>query len=88
MARPESARLSLSGTLGGTAIPRLGAVSSEPRGLFVSRAASPAIPGPGLHRIVELRFFGGVPEQDIARLLGVSARTVERTWKGELITGF
>lgn len=35
---------------------------------------------PRLRRVVELRFFGGVPEDDIARLLGVSTRTVERDW--------
>lgn len=33
-----------------------------------------------LRRVVELRFFGGMPEHDIARLLGVSTRTVERDW--------
>jgi RNA polymerase sigma factor (TIGR02999 family) len=33
-----------------------------------------------LRHVVELRFFGGVPEQDIARMLGVSTRTVERDW--------
>jgi RNA polymerase sigma factor (sigma-70 family) len=33
-----------------------------------------------LRSVVELRFFGGVPEADIARLLGVSSRTVERDW--------
>lgn len=35
---------------------------------------------PRLRQVVELRFFGGVAEQDIARMLGVSARTVERDW--------
>lgn len=35
---------------------------------------------PRLRRVVELRFFGGVPETDIARMLGVSTRTVERDW--------
>ena len=33
-----------------------------------------------LCRVVELRFFGGVPERDIAELLGVSVRTIERDW--------
>ena len=33
-----------------------------------------------LRRVVELRFFGGVPQDDIARMLGVSSRTVERDW--------
>lgn len=35
---------------------------------------------PRLRRVVELRFFGGVPEGDVARMLGVSTRTVERDW--------
>ena len=33
-----------------------------------------------LRQVVELRFFGGVPEHDIAHMLGVSTRTVERDW--------
>jgi RNA polymerase sigma factor (TIGR02999 family) len=33
-----------------------------------------------LREIVELRFFGGVPQDEIARMLGVSTRTVERDW--------
>jgi len=33
-----------------------------------------------LCQVVELRFFGGVSEDDIARMLGVSVRTVERDW--------
>ena len=33
-----------------------------------------------LRQVVELRFFGGVPEEEIAAILGVSARTVERDW--------
>lgn len=32
-------------------------------------------------RIVELSFFGGLPDDAIARLLGVSTRTVEREWR-------
>jgi RNA polymerase sigma factor (TIGR02999 family) len=33
-----------------------------------------------LRLIVELRFFGGLPEDEIARALGVSTRTVGRDW--------
>lgn len=33
-----------------------------------------------LRRVVELRFFAGVPDGDIAHMLGVSSRTVERDW--------
>lgn len=32
-------------------------------------------------RIVELRFFGGMTHNDVAGLLGVSVRTVEREWR-------
>ena len=35
---------------------------------------------PRLRQVVELRFFAGLPEADIARILGVSARTVVRDW--------
>jgi len=35
---------------------------------------------PRLRQIVELRFFGGLPHEEIAELLGVSVRTVERDW--------
>jgi RNA polymerase sigma factor (TIGR02999 family) len=33
-----------------------------------------------LRQIVELRFFGGLSEPEIAEMLGVSSRTVERDW--------
>jgi RNA polymerase sigma factor (TIGR02999 family) len=33
-----------------------------------------------LRQVVELRFFGGASEEDIAGILGVSTRTVERDW--------
>lgn len=36
---------------------------------------------PELHRLVELRFFGGLAHPEIARTLGVSLRTVERNWR-------
>lgn len=35
---------------------------------------------PRLRQVVELRFFGGVSEADIAKMLGLSTRTVERDW--------
>jgi RNA polymerase sigma factor (sigma-70 family) len=31
-------------------------------------------------RIVELRFFGGLTMEEIARVLGVSERTAQREW--------
>ena len=34
-----------------------------------------------LARIVECRFFGGMPEAEVAEALGVSTRTVERDWQ-------
>ena len=39
-----------------------------------------------LRRIVELRFFAGLGEEEVARILGVTPRTVERNWvKARLI---
>ncbi len=35
---------------------------------------------PRLVQIVEMRYFGGLNENEIAELLGVTARTVERDW--------
>ncbi len=35
---------------------------------------------PRLRQMVELRFFAGVSQADIAQMLGVSERTVERDW--------
>lgn len=41
---------------------------------------------PRLRQVVELRFFGGLPEGEIAGMLGVSPRTIERDWlKARLI---
>jgi RNA polymerase sigma-70 factor (ECF subfamily) len=34
-----------------------------------------------LGRMVELRFFGGMTEEETAEVLGVSVRTVKRDWK-------
>ena len=36
---------------------------------------------PRAARVVELRFFGGLQEQEIAEVLGVSIITVKRDWK-------
>jgi len=33
-----------------------------------------------LHSVVELRFFGGLTEEEVAGTLGISARTVRRDW--------
>ena len=35
---------------------------------------------PRLVRVVEMRFFGGLTEEEAAEVLGVSARTVHRDW--------
>jgi RNA polymerase sigma factor (TIGR02999 family) len=35
---------------------------------------------PRLRQVVELRFFASLPADEIARMLGVSSRTVERDW--------
>lgn len=33
-----------------------------------------------LRQIVELRFFGGLGQEEVAEILGVTTRTVERNW--------
>ena len=33
-----------------------------------------------LRQVVELRFFGGLGQEEIAETLGVTTRTVERDW--------
>lgn len=39
-----------------------------------------------LRQVVELRFFGGLGEEEVAQILGVTTRTVERNWlKARLI---
>jgi RNA polymerase sigma factor (TIGR02999 family) len=35
---------------------------------------------PELRQVVELRFFGGLQEEEMAELLGVGLRTVQRRW--------
>jgi RNA polymerase sigma factor (TIGR02999 family) len=36
---------------------------------------------PRAARVVELRFFGGLSEEEVAQVIGVSAITVKRDWK-------
>jgi RNA polymerase sigma factor (TIGR02999 family) len=36
---------------------------------------------PRAARVVELRFFGGLEEEEVAQVLGISAITVKRDWK-------
>ena len=36
---------------------------------------------PRMSRIVEMRFFGGMTEEEVADVEGVSVRTVKRDWK-------
>jgi RNA polymerase sigma-70 factor, ECF subfamily len=36
---------------------------------------------PRQQQVVELRFFGGLSEEEIARILNISARTVKRDWR-------
>ena len=36
---------------------------------------------PELARLVELHFFGGLSQPEVARVLGVSLSTVERSWR-------
>jgi RNA polymerase sigma factor (TIGR02999 family) len=36
---------------------------------------------PRQNRIVELRFFGGLTEEETAQILGISTRTVKRDWR-------
>jgi RNA polymerase sigma factor (sigma-70 family) len=36
---------------------------------------------PRLHDVVEMRYFGGLTEAEIATVLGVTERTVQRDWQ-------
>lgn len=40
-----------------------------------------AVEHPDLEQIVEMRFFAGLEQREIADILGVSERTVERHWR-------
>lgn len=65
-----------------------GAVEVELDQIMVLEAALDQLEAldPRLRQVVELRFFAGLSETDIARMLGVSPRTIERDWlKARLI---
>jgi RNA polymerase sigma factor (TIGR02999 family) len=62
-----------------------GAGSVQPRGVDLI-ALDQALEklaqlNPRQSRIVELRFFGGLTEDEIAEVLGISLRTVKRDWR-------
>jgi RNA polymerase sigma factor (TIGR02999 family) len=40
-----------------------------------------SVADPRLHDVVELRYFGGLTEVEIAAILGVTERTVQRDWQ-------
>ena len=54
----------------------------EPETLLAIDAACARLAetSPRLARLVELRFFGGLSEEEVARELGVTVRTVQRDW--------
>jgi len=57
------------------------AVSCEQLIDLDSELAALATADPRAARVVELRFFGGLREEDVAEALGVSLITVKRDWK-------
>jgi RNA polymerase sigma factor (TIGR02999 family) len=58
------------------------AVASQPECLLAINEALDRVAeiDPRLARVVELRFFGGLTEPEIADVLGVTTRTVQRDW--------
>ena len=58
------------------------AVDDAPEALLALDAALErlGVLSPRLARVVELRFYGGMTETDIAAALGLTVRTVERDW--------
>jgi RNA polymerase sigma factor (TIGR02999 family) len=58
-----------------------GAVSSEQLLDLDTQLSALAAADPRAARVVELRFFGGLTEEDVAEVLQVSVITVKRDWK-------
>jgi RNA polymerase sigma factor (TIGR02999 family) len=58
------------------------AVEDRPEALLQLDEALTWLAGlePRLARVVECRFFGGMSEEEIAEVLGVTVRTVQRDW--------
>jgi RNA polymerase sigma factor (TIGR02999 family) len=58
------------------------AVEDQPEALLRLDEALTWLSGvqPRLARVVECRFFGGLSEEEIAKALGVTVRTVQRDW--------
>ena len=69
-------RVPLSDAGGGVA-----AISSEQLIDLDAELAALASADPRAARVVELRFFGGLREEDVAEVLSVSVITVKRDWK-------
>lgn len=57
------------------------ATSSEELLDLETQLTALAAADPRAARVVELRFFGGLTEEDVAHALGVSVITVKRDWK-------
>lgn len=57
------------------------ATSSEELLDLETQLTALAAADPRAARVVELRFFGGLTEEDVAQALGVSVITVKRDWK-------
>jgi RNA polymerase sigma factor (TIGR02999 family) len=72
----EQQRVSLSGVGGWTPVP----LNEEMLSLDAALSKLATL-DPRAAQVVELRFFGGLEEDQVAEVLGVSAITVKRDWK-------
>src|SRR5690242_14890377 len=72
----EQQRVSLSGVGGWTPVPL-----NEDMLALDAALSKLATLDPRAAQVVELRFFGGLEENQVAEVLGVSAITVKRDWK-------
>jgi RNA polymerase sigma factor (TIGR02999 family) len=72
----EQQRVSLSGVGGWTPVPL-----NEDMLALDAALSRPAALDPRAAQVVELRFFGGLEEDQVGELLGVSPITVKRDWK-------